>query len=96
MHIFVALFICLRTPFVCLLNDFTKVYSYLTITVYIPLRFWDGEHHFYSYFVLLLLIGIYVKFTGEVTCHDFGYGRGDGVPGPHPIHILGEVKKQTH
>ena len=33
---------------------------------------------------------------GGVTCHDFGYGRAAGVPGPHPIHILGEVKKQTH
>ena len=31
MHIFVALSICFRTPFVCLLNDFTdsEVYSYL-------------------------------------------------------------------
>ena len=28
--------------------------------------------------------------------HDFGYGRAAGVPRPKPIHILGEVKKQTH
>ena len=32
---------------------------------------------------------------GGVTCHDFGYGRAAGVPGSHPIHIHGEVKKQT-
>ena len=32
-----------------------------------------------------------------LTCHDFGYGRATGDPGPRPIHILGEVKKnQTH
>ena len=29
---------------------------------------------------------------GSVTCHDFGCGRAAGVPGPQPIHILGEVK----
>ena len=35
--------------------------------------------------------------TGGVTCHDFWYGRAAWVPGPHPIHKLGEVKKkQTH
>ena len=28
-----------------------------------------------------------------LTCHDFGYGRTAGVPESHPIHILGEVKK---
>ena len=34
---------------------------------------------------------------GGITCHDFRYRRAAGVPGPHPIHILGEVKKkQTH
>ena len=33
---------------------------------------------------------------GGLTYHDFGYGRATGVPGPHPIHILGEVKKHTH
>ena len=33
---------------------------------------------------------------GVVTCHDFGYGRAVGVPGPHPIHILGKFKKHTH
>ena len=26
---------------------------------------------------------------GGVTCHDFGYACAAGVPGPHPIHILG-------
>ena len=26
------------------------------------------------------------------TCQDFRYGRAAGVPGPHPIHTLGEVK----
>ena len=31
-----------------------------------------------------------------VTCYDFGYRRVAGVPGLHPIHILGEVKKHTH
>ena len=31
-----------------------------------------------------------------VTCHDLGYGHAAGVPEPHPIHILGEVKKHTH
>ena len=34
MNIFVALYICFRTPFVCLLNDFTEVYSYLWMAVY--------------------------------------------------------------
>ena len=34
-HIFVALFICSRIPFVCLLHDFTEVYSYLWMAVYI-------------------------------------------------------------
>ena len=34
MHIFVALFICFRTRFVCLLNNFTEVYSYLWMAVY--------------------------------------------------------------
>ena len=29
---------------------------------------------------------------GGVTCHGFRYGHAGGVPGPHPIHILGEVK----
>ena len=29
---------------------------------------------------------------GELTCHDFGHGRAAGVPGSHPIHILGKVK----
>ena len=33
-HIFVALFICSRIPFVWLLNDFTEVYSYLLMAVY--------------------------------------------------------------
>ena len=33
-HIFFALFICSRIPFVCLLNDFTEVYSYLWMAVY--------------------------------------------------------------
>ena len=32
-HIFVALFICSRMPFVYLLNDFTEVYSYLWMAV---------------------------------------------------------------
>ena len=32
---------------------------------------------------------------GGLTCHDFGYGRAPGEPGPRPIHILGEVKKKT-
>ena len=32
---FVTLFVCLRIPFVCLLNDFTEVYSYLWMAVYI-------------------------------------------------------------
>ena len=32
-HIFVALFICFRTAFVCLSNDFTEVYSYLWVTM---------------------------------------------------------------
>ena len=36
-HIFVALFICFRIPFVCALNNFTEVYSYLWKTVYIYL-----------------------------------------------------------
>ena len=35
MHVFVALAICILTPFVCLLNDFTEVYSYLWMAVYI-------------------------------------------------------------
>ena len=34
-HIFVALFICSRIHFVCLLNDFTEVYSYLWMAVYV-------------------------------------------------------------
>ena len=38
MHIFVAVFICSRIPFVCLLNDLTEVYSYLWMTVYIEDR----------------------------------------------------------
>ena len=29
---------------------------------------------------------------GGVTCHDYGCGCAAGVSGPHPIHILGEVK----
>ena len=33
---------------------------------------------------------------GGETCHDFGYGCAAGVPGPHPIHILGQVKNTTH
>ena len=33
---------------------------------------------------------------GGLTCHDFGYGRAAGIPGPRPIQILGEVKKRTH
>ena len=33
---FVTLFVCLRIPFVCLLNDFTEVYSYLWMAVYSP------------------------------------------------------------
>ena len=33
---------------------------------------------------------------GGVTCHDFGYGCAAGVPEPHPIHILGQVKNITH
>ena len=33
---------------------------------------------------------------GGGTCHGFGYGCAAGVPGPHPIHIHGKVKKQTH
>ena len=31
---FVALFICLRIPFVCLLNDLTEVYTNLWMAVY--------------------------------------------------------------
>ena len=30
---------------------------------------------------------------GGVTCHDFDSGRAES-PAPHPIHILGEVKKK--
>ena len=33
-HIFVALFICFRIPFVCFLKYFTEVYSYLWMAVY--------------------------------------------------------------
>ena len=33
---------------------------------------------------------------GGCTCHDFGYGCAAGVPEPHPIHILGQVKNMTH
>ena len=33
---------------------------------------------------------------GGVTCHDFSYGCAAGAPGPHPLHMLGEVKKQTN
>ena len=33
-HISVALLICFRIRFICLLNDFTEVYSYLWIAVY--------------------------------------------------------------
>ena len=29
---------------------------------------------------------------GGGACHDFGYGRATGVPGPHPNDIHGEVK----
>ena len=37
------------------------------------------------------------KNTGvEVTCHSLRYGHAAGVPGPHPIHILGEIKEQTY
>ena len=34
-HIFVVLFICFRIHFVCLLNVFTEVYSYLWMAVYL-------------------------------------------------------------
>ena len=34
-YILVALFVCFRIPFVCSLNDFTKVYSYLWMAVYL-------------------------------------------------------------
>ena len=34
-HIFVVLFICFHIPFICLLNDFTEVYNYLWMAVYI-------------------------------------------------------------
>ena len=33
---------------------------------------------------------------GGVTCHDFSYGCAAGAPGPHPLHMLDEVKKQTN
>ena len=33
-HMFVALFICLRIPFVCLLNDLTEVYTHLWMAEY--------------------------------------------------------------
>ena len=36
-YIFVALFICSRIPFVCLLNNFTEVYSYLWMAVYLSI-----------------------------------------------------------
>ena len=39
---------------------------------------------------------IHPRGGGGLTCHGFWYGRAAGVPGPHPIHILGEVKKQTY
>ena len=46
---------------------------------------------------LCILNYIYVSkkhSRGEgVTCHDFSYGCAAGAPGPHPLHILGEVKK---
>ena len=31
-----------------------------------------------------------------VTCPEFWHGRAAGFPGPHPIHIISEVDKQTH
>ena len=31
---------------------------------------------------------------GGVTCLEFGYVRAAGVPGPHPIHVLVEVKNK--
>ena len=48
-----------------------------------------------------LVISYIVTYTRHarmhgVTCHDFGNGRAVGVPGSHPIYILGEVKKHTH
>ena len=43
-HIFVALFICFRISFVCLLNDFTEVYSYLLMAVYY-LHVWHSNKY---------------------------------------------------
>ena len=45
----------------------------------------------------LHLCGISIcELPGLVTWPVFWYGRAADVPGLHPIHILGEVKKQTH
>ena len=43
---------------------------------------------YYSVIVTWLLLHT------RVTCHDFGYGRAAWVPGPHPFHIHGKVKKK--
>ena len=37
-----------------------------------------------------------MQFHGGVICLNFGYGRAAGVPEPHRIHILGQVKNMTH
>ena len=72
---------------------------------------WDIELKFctcVSFYERQIKSCVHIKFNGRhfvsishgggggVTCHDFGYGCAAGVPEPHPIHILGQVKNMTH
>ena len=41
MHIFVGLFSCFRTTFVYLMNEFTEVYGYLWMAVYVKQEIWN-------------------------------------------------------
>ena len=55
----------------------------------------NTEYFFFD--LLSLILDIYWHLTSKargVACHDFGYGPTAGVPGPQPVHILGEVKNR--
>ena len=84
----------IQTPPISKLNERMSVLFSLCVHIWwlklknFGVRF--ARHHYLS---LLSKFKWLNKAWGD-TCLDFGYGRSAGIPGPHPIHILGEVKKK--
>ena len=59
MHIFAALFICFRTPFVCLLNNFTELYSYSRMAMYVAKALSENFSSYDKYYVQVYCMGYF-------------------------------------